>query len=171
MTQYEIIQHRVSVRGFEAREIEAEKLVHILNAGRLAPSACNFQPWRFMVLQSADALAKVRALYDREWFATAPTVIALCGWHDLAWRRGDGKLHVDIDVAIAADHMSLAAIEEGLGTCWVCAFDAAAFSRVFKLPPELEPIALLPIGYPDASAGEVRPPTTRKPLKEVVEYR
>ncbi len=170
MTQYEIIEHRTSVRGFEQRPIEADKLARVLNAGRLAPSACNFQPWRFLVLQSPAALEKVRKVYSRPWLATAPTVVALCGWHDLAWRRNDGKLHIDIDVAIAADHMTLAAIEEGLGTCWVCAFDAEAFRRLFKCPPELEPIALLPIGYPDPRGGDSRAPTDRKPFEEVVEY-
>ncbi len=170
MTQYEIIEHRTSVRGYGQRAIEADKLTRVLNAGRLAPSACNFQPWRFLVLQSPKALEKVCKTYGRPWLATAPTVIALCGWHDLAWRRSDGKLHLDIDVAIAADHMTLAAVEEGLSTCWVCAFDAGGFKRLFELPPELEPIALLPIGYADPEGGESRPPTDRKPLEEVVEY-
>lgn len=167
----QILRRRCSVRQFRSRTVESEKLDRILEAGRIAPSACNLQPWRFLVLQSEDALAKVRKAYTRDWLALAPVVIAVCGRRDVAWRRKDGKSHLDIDCAIAVDHMTLAAVEEGLGTCWVCAFDAARFSQEFALPPELEPIVLLPVGYPLEESDPARHATQRKPLSEIVDRR
>ena len=164
-----LLRRRCSVRRFLNRPVEPDKLDRILEAGRIAPSACNLQPWLFLVLQSEHALAKVRVTYARDWLAQAPVVIAVCGRKDIAWRRGDGKLHLDIDCAIAADHMTLAAVEEGLGTCWVCAFDAARFAHEFALPPEVEPVALLPLGYPAEEADPGRHDRTRKPLSEIVD--
>jgi nitroreductase len=171
MTFEHALRSRFSVRRYLPRPVESEKLDRILEAGRIAPSACNLQPWVFLVAQSDDALARVRGVYPREWFAAAPVVIAVCGRRDVAWRRGDGKLHMDIDAAIAADHMSLAAVAEGLGSCWVCAFDAVRFSQEFALPPEVEPIILLPLGYPAEKADPKRHATMRKPLDEIVDRR
>lgn len=171
MTLDHVLRQRFSVRRYLPRPVEAEKLARILEAGRIAPSACNLQPWLFLVAESDDALARARRTYARDWFATAPVVIAVCGRRDLAWRRGDGKLHVDIDAAIAADHMSLAAVAEGLGTCWVCAFDAVRFSVEFGLPDGVEPIILLPLGYPAETTDPNRHATTRKPLGELVDRR
>ncbi len=171
MTFQEIIRQRFSVRRYESRPVEPEKLNAVLEAGRVAPSACNLQPWVFMVLESPEALAKARRCYDREWFAEAPLVIAICGQHDVAYRRFDGKLHVDIDAAIAADHMTLAAVEQGLGTCWIAAFDAKLFAREFDLPPTLEPIVMLPLGYPAMTGDPDRHATARKPLAEIIDRR
>lgn len=171
MTFDQVIHQRFSVRRFLPRAVEPEKLDRVLEAGRIAPSACNLQPWVFLVAQSDDALARVRRTYSREWFAAAPVVIAVCVRRDIAWRRGDGKLHADIDAAIAADHLSLAAVDQGLGSCWVCAFDATRFAQEFALPPELEPVILLPLGYPAEVAKPDRHTTTRKPLSEIVDRR
>ena len=171
MTFQEIIRQRFSVRSYEARPVEPEKLTAVLEAGRIAPSACNLQPRVFMVIESAEALAKARRCYERDWVATAPVVIVVCGRHDVAYRRADGKLHVDIDAAIAADHMTLAAVEQGLGTCWVAAFDVKRFALEFGLPPELEPIVMLPLGYPAVAGNPARHVSARKPLAEIVDRR
>ena len=85
----------------------------------------------------------------------------------LSWIRKDGKDHCDIDVAIAVDHMTLAATDLGLGTCWVCAFDAKKCHKVLELPENLEVIALLPMGYP---MEESEPEKKRKSIKDMVSW-
>jgi nitroreductase len=95
-------------------------------------------------------------------------VIVVCGDHKTSWKRGnDGKDHADIDVAIATDHMTLRAAELGLGTCWVCNFDAEKVSKALNLPGHLEPAVLLPIGRPEEVEA---PPKKRKPLSELVKF-
>jgi nitroreductase len=106
----------------------------------------------------------------KPWVADAPAVIVVCGDHDEAWRRRDGKDHTDIDCAIAVDHMTLMATAQGLGTCWVCSFDAWELARILQLPPHLEAIAVLPIGVPVAG-GELSPDRhegKRKALSAIV---
>ena len=89
-----------------------------------------------------------------------------CGNHQISWKRNDGKDHCDIDVAIAVEHIMLAATELGLGTCWVCNFDAKMCAEILNLPKEWEPIAIIPIGYSDTAVVEKK----RKPIDEIVEY-
>lgn len=97
-------------------------------------------------------LEKVAATYARSWLKEAPAIIAVCGNHSKSWRRADGKNHCDIDAAIAIDHLTLAAAELGLGTCWVCAFNSMECSKVLGLSARVEVMALLPIGYPEEGA-------------------
>jgi nitroreductase len=94
----------------------------------------------------------------------------ICGDHSKAWRRPDGKGHCDIDAAIAADHMTLAAAELGLGTCWVCNFDTRALHKLLRLPPHVEPIVLLPLGYPADQGDPGRHETKRKKMEEIVHW-
>jgi nitroreductase len=165
----DLVRARRSVRGFQQRPVAREHLLAVLEAGRLAPSACNLQPWRFVVVTERGELDRLAACYARDWFRTAPAAIVVCGDHDRSWKRGDGKDHADVDAAIAADHMTLAAAELGLGTCWICAFDPAVLRACLRLPASREPIVLLPIGYPDErAAAATRPP--RKALEEVVQW-
>ncbi len=97
-------------------------------------------------------------------------LIVACGDHRLAWKRRDGKDHCDIDVAIAVDHMTLAAAEIGLGTCWICSFDVPRCAKLLNLPANLEPIALLPIGYPAETKSPDRHTTERKPLEQITTW-
>lgn len=161
---------RESVRDYSSRSVEADKLNEVLEAARLAPSACNRQPWKFLVLKSDEARAKAAAAVGKfEWMAGAPVIIVGCVDHSQEWVRGyDGKPHGDIDVAIAAEHICLAAAQQGLGTCWICSFDAKAFASAFNLPGNLEPVVILPLGYP---AYEGQRPKQRKALEEIVEIR
>lgn len=163
-----LIQLRYSVRNFLPREVELSKLEAILDAGRLAPSAVNFQPWHFIAVCDKKVLKSLAECYHREWFASAPSCIVICGDHKQSWhRREDGKDHCDIDVAIAIDHMTLQAVELGLGTCWVCNFDVAKTRKLFKLPAHIEPIAFLPIGYPKMDEVHLK---KRKSLDAVVHW-
>ncbi len=102
--------------------MEEAKINKILQAARLAPSAVNYQPPRhFIVATDEELKAELAKAYTRDWFREAPVIIVALGDHQRAWRRRDGKGHCNIDVAIAVDHLTLAAASLGLGTCWVCA--------------------------------------------------
>jgi nitroreductase len=170
MSFLEIAKKRYSVRSYQLTPVEPEKLRQVLEAGRIAPSAVNFQPLYFVVAQTKEARKKITAAYPREWLTLAPVIIVVCGDHSRAWKRRDGKDHCDIDAAIAIDHMTLAAADLGLGTCWVCAFDAALCHQALGLPDHLEAIALLPLGYPADSPDPERYETKRKKLDEMVHW-
>ena len=115
----------------------------------MAPSAVNYQPWRFAVVTDPERLAALKTAYPREWIQTAPCIIVACANHEESWhRKSDGKDHADIDLGIAVEHLCLAAAEQGLGTCWVCNFDVPCCREVMQLPENLEPVALIPLGYP-----------------------
>ncbi|MBR1593198.1 MAG: nitroreductase family protein [Alloprevotella sp.] len=160
----ELVKNRYSCRAYKPASVEQEKLDYILESVRLAPSACNKQPWRFQIVSSEDERAKVQQCYDREWFKTAPVYIVASLRHDEEWVRSDGKRHGDIDVAIAVEHLCLAATAQGLATCWVCNFDAPLYKKLFSLPADEEPIAFIPLGYPADAPKE----KLRKPLAEIV---
>jgi len=152
MNFLELATKRSSIRNFKPESVEKEKLLYVLEAARIAPSAANFQPWQFLVVTDPVLLKSVQAVYHRDWLCSAPAIIIALGDHDKGWHRArDGKDFTDIDVAIAIDHMTLAAAEIGLGTCWVCNFDCEKCCDLIKLPENLEPIALIPIGYPAKS--------------------
>lgn len=167
MDFFEVIQKRYSVRSFAPRAVEEEKIMQILEAGRLAPSAVNYQPRHFVVITDPELKEAISQAYPRDWFKQAPVIIAALGDHSLSWKRKDGKDHCDIDVAIAVDHMTLAAAALGLGSCWVCAFDAEICHRVLNLPDHLEVTVLLPIGYPDKQSQKARP---RRDIAELVSW-
>lgn len=167
MTLTKVLLQRFSVRKYKKQKIEKDKLIQVLEAGRIAPSAVNYQPCHFIVLQEAANLDKIYTVYNREWIKSAPAAILICADHNESWKRkADGKDSADIDIAIAADHMTLKATEIGLGTCWVCNFDAPRCSEIFELPPHIEPLVILPIGYPDIEAPEKK----RKKPDEIVHW-
>jgi len=167
----ELAKARYSCRNYEARPVEEEKLMLVLEAGRLAPSAVNFQPWHFYVIQETEQLERFHGAYHREWFRTAPCVIVICADHEKSWKRKvDGKDHGDVDAAITADHMTLQATELGLATCWICNFDPEKTRELLKLPENLEPVVILPLGYPLDASDPDRHSEKRKPLSEIVSY-
>lgn len=170
MTLLTLAKNRFSCRSYENRPIERDKLLRILEAGRVAPSAANKQPWIFIVVDEKDLLSRIKSCYGKKWIDSAPVVIVICGDHAGSWKRDDGKDHCDIDIAIATDHMSLAATDEGLGSCWVCKFDAKKCMKIFDLPANIEPIVLLPIGYPAESADPGRHQSQRLPADHVIRW-
>ncbi len=144
----DLIKKRKSVRSFKNKMIPAEMLAQVLEAGRLAPSSVNLQPWCFIVVDDKELLGGLYQAYPRDWFKTAPQVIVICGNHQESWKRSvDKKDHCDIDVAIATDHITLMATYLGLSTCWVCNFEPYVVRELLSLPVHLEPIVLLPIGF------------------------
>lgn len=170
MSFLELAENRYSVRKYSNTPVEKETLLKVLEAARLAPSAVNFQPLQYIVLQEEELKEKVASTYSGEWLQKAPVIVVICGDHSKSWRRADGKDFCDIDAAIAIDHLTLAATEQGLGTCWVCAFNAMDCSKKLGLPANMEPIALLPLGYP-AEEGNNKPHNKkRKKLEELVQW-
>jgi len=146
--------------------VEDEKLDRVLRAARLAPTAANRQPFQFIVIHTAGREAELQRIYGRDWFVQAPLVICACGISAQGWVRRDGKSYNDVDVAIAMDHLILAAADVGLGTCWVGAFDPDAAREVLHLPDDVEPIVFTPLGYPADQPG----PKKRRALSELVRY-
>ncbi|MDG5814132.1 nitroreductase family protein [Chitinispirillales bacterium ANBcel5] len=163
---YELIKKRYSVRGYLNKQVEEEKLVKVLDAGRNAPSACNIQPWSFIVIRDEQVRNQLGKVYSKEWILSAPLVIAVCCDRNKSWKRSDGKDYGDVDAAIAMDHITLAAAELGLGTCWVGAFDPGEASKLFQLPDHIEPVLLTPLGYPAVPSSQ----KSRKALEEVVHW-
>lgn len=165
----DIVKSRKSVRSFQKRKVTRELLLEILEAGRVAPSACNNQPWRFIVVDEPSVLRQIREAYPREWITEAPQVIVICGDYQESWKRQiDEKEHCDIDIAIATDHITLMAATKGLGTCWVCNFNPDKVSEALQLPNNIKPIVLLPIGYPREPIGVEE--KKRKKIDDIVFY-
>ena len=146
---------RKSIRSFSKKEIDNEIILKLLNAARIAPSAVNYQPWRFFVCSSIEIKDKIIESYPRKWFESAPLYIVACADKSESWKRAaDNKDHGNIDVAIALTHLMLKATELGLGTCWVCNFDAKILIDALNLDKALEPVAIIPIGYPSENVSE-----------------
>ncbi len=164
MNFLDLAQKRYSVREYSSKEIEEEKLKYILEAARIAPSACNRQPTQFLVITDKNTLKNIYTVYNRDWIKTAPCVIVAIGDHDKSWKRKDNKDHCDVDTAIAIDHLTLAACDKGLGTCWVCAFDSKLCHEILNLPPEKEVVVLIPVGYP---ATDNIPEKSRRDLDQI----
>jgi nitroreductase len=164
MDFYETIKLRRSIRAYKMDPVEDDKLVRILNAARLAPTAANKQPFSLIVIKNEQVKHKLKDAYSQEWFYTAPVIICACALPDTAWKRNDGRGYVDVDVAIAMDHLILAASAEGLGTCWIAAFKPEVVKDVLSIPDNLEPLILTPLGYPEI----IPEPTFRKSLGEIV---
>ncbi len=172
MNLLELAQKRCSIRKYASSPVEDEKLAYILEAGRMAPSAVNFQPWYFVIIRQEAGRAKIQECYAREWFRSAPLYILVCGDHSQSWKRSsDRKDHMDIDVAIATEHISLAAAEQGLGSCWVCNFDTDLCRKHFNLPDTIEPAVILTIGYPESPDLFEQTSKTRKTLEEIIKAR
>ena len=147
MNMLELSRQRFSARKFTDQKVSSSDLDYLLECARLAPSAVNRQPWRFVVVESEEAKARLRQVYNREWFATAPLYIVCHAHTGRCWTRAaDQKAHGDIDVAIAAEHICLAATERGLGSCWVCNYNPDLMRSLFPLPDH-EAVVILPVGH------------------------
>jgi nitroreductase len=146
----EAIKTRRSVRSYSSRPIPDDVSGRLRNALRWAPSACNFQPWRFIFVTDAGLRRRLaQVANDQMWMADAPVTVVACGLPEQAYRRMGGHGNsVDIDVAIAVDHLTLAAVADGLGTCWIGAFDEKKVKPLLKIPPPVKVVAMTPLGYP-----------------------
>ena len=166
MELHEAIRQRYSVRAYQDRPVEEDKLARVLEAARLAPSGSNRQPWKFVVVRDAETRAKLAvACNDQTFVGEAPVVIVGVGL------MPDRSMSCDVpgdpvDVSIALEHIALAATAEGLGTCWIGAFKQDEVRQVVGVPETAKVIEVMPLGYPADSPR----PKKRKPLEEIVSY-
>jgi nitroreductase len=162
----ELAQKRHSVRSYSDQPVDDAKLMVVLEAARLAPTACNYQPFSLIVIRDLAIRRQCATVYNRPWFLTAPVVIVACCDHSQSWHRADGKDYGEIDVAIVLDHITLAAADVGLGTCWIGNFSVSEAKKVLNIPAEISVVAMTPLGYP-TSLPQVAF-KSRKPLEQLV---
>ncbi len=166
MSVFDVLQKRRSIRKYQTKPVEEEKINKILEAARLGPSANNQQPCSFIVVTKTEARERLASAYKANWFLQAPALVVGCVNPREAWRRGTfGEEYWKVDLAIAMQNLILVATELGLGTCWVANFDENAVKKVLNVPKDVRVVATTPLGYPDEEKGPVK---ERKPLLEMV---
>jgi len=164
MDVHQAIKIRRSVRNYKAEPVPEEKLKKVLEAARLAPSAHNEQEWKFIVVRDTERRKKLaEAAMGQDFVGEAPVVIVAVALESDKV-MSSGVPNYAIDLAIAVDHMTLAAVEEGLGTCWIGAFSQEKVKQVLEIPERCKVVVLLPLGFPADKPG----PKSRKNLKEIV---
>ncbi|AZR72285.1 nitroreductase [Anoxybacter fermentans] len=168
MDFYQLIKTRRSVRKYESRPVEEEKLMRILNAARLAPSGKNAQAWKFIVVKDQELKEKiVKAAKGQKFLAEADCIIVCCVNEEEVYQgHGNYMTSFAVDGAIAMDHLILAAHYEGLGTCWIGAFFEDQIKEILNIPDPYRVVAMTPLGYP---AGEQKD-RGRKPLEEIIAF-
>ncbi len=161
MDLYEAIKIRRSVRRYTQVSVPEASLSRIFEATQLAPSACNRQPWKFLVLKPAEKKKALAGIFH-DWVVSAPLLVVALGHPADAWELDGRSIH-EVDVAIAFEHLVLAATAEGLGTCWICAYNHAALDRALGVEPGWQSVAVTPLGFPD----DPSPRNGRKPIEEL----
>lgn len=168
MDVFEAIKIRKSVRAYDSRPIPNEILLRILEAGRLAPSAGNIQPWHFVVVSDVEKRKRLAQARYAKFLAESPVVIVGCGD-----QKASPRWYM-IDVTIALEHMVLTAINEGLGTCWIGSFNEDEIREMLKIPENFRVVALLAIGYSrkkfDLAGKLLHFVRRRKKLKKIVSF-
>jgi nitroreductase len=167
MNVMDAIKTRKSVRAYLAKPVEDEKLNAVLEAARLAPSASNRQEWRFVIVRERETRKNLADVAGGQAFVNeAPVVIVACAETDGHVMRC-GQLCYPIDVAIALDHMSLAAVDLGLGSCWIGLFDENKVKEILHMPDEIRVVVLMTLGYPSDPSAIAK---KRLPLNRIVKY-
>ncbi len=162
----ELAEYRYSVRTYLTDPVPDDLLKQVLTAATLAPTADNRQPFQLVVMHTIARKDELRRIYDRDWFVQAPIVIGIVAVPSEAWVRSDGVNYSWVDAAIVMDHLILAATDAGLGTCWIGDFNPKEAYLVMGLPPEVEPVAFTPLGFPADEPGWKR----RQPARELVRW-
>ncbi len=166
MNVLDAIKQRRSIRAFQDKPIEEEKLRRVLEAGRLAPSAKNRQEWRYVLVKEKELRRKVAVACNNQYFiAEAPVVIVGCATM-ADYVLTCGQPAYTINVSISMDHMTLQAVDEGLGTCWIGAFKEDEVKRLLGIPQDMRVVEVMPLGYPRFQPE----PKPRMKLEEIVFY-
>lgn len=166
MNIHEAIKKRRSVRSYKPEPVPEESLKKILEAARLAPSAHNSQAWKFVVVRNAQKRKELaEAALSQSFIAEAPVVIVAVALNP-ADIMSSGVPTYAVDLAIAVEHIALAATEEGLGTCWIGAFSQNEVKKLLKIPEKYKVVALIPLGFSAERPG----PQMRKDIEEIVCY-
>jgi len=169
----QIIKQRRSTRSFDSRPVKGQDLISIIEAARLAPSACNSQTWRFVTVTNRDIIHKIcheamRPVIPNRWLEQAPLLIVGCSQLDIiANRIGRGITGIEyyqIDLGIAMEHMVLKATELGLGTCWIGWFKEDSVKEILEIPKRVKVSAMLAVGYPKDTPSKK---TKRKPVEKI----
>lgn len=164
-----LISERYSVRSFKSEHLPDDVIDRILHAGHKAPTGCNYQPQRILVINTDESIARLKKCTKCHF--NAPTAVLVCHNKEESWvRKYDGALSSPVDAVIVTTYMMLAAQNEGVGTCWVMHFDPAAMREAFKIPAEVEPMALLLMGYPSDDAKPLDMHFKFRPMDETVFY-
>lgn len=164
-----LAEERFSVRKFKEEHLEQKIIDEILKAGHLAPTGCNYQPQRILVINTDESIEKLRKCTKCHF--GAPTAMLVCYNKDESWvRKYDGALSAPVDACIVNTHMMLYAHEIGVGSCWVMHFDPEAMKKEFNIPENIIPVALLVMGYPADDATPLNLHSEYRPLDEVVVY-
>lgn len=177
MDVFEAIRERKSVRAYADRDVEEEKLLKVLEAGRLAPSAKNRQEWRFIVVKDLEIRRKLaKACYSQRFVEQAPVTVVGCAMY-AEYVMPCGQYAYTVDVSIALSFMMLEATELGLGTCWLGAFHEGEVKEILNIPDAMRVVAVMPLGYPSEGLGGsvknsairmLASGSYRKPLDEIV---
>jgi nitroreductase len=161
----EAIKQRRSVRDYKDQPVSEDKLQKVIEAGRIAPSGGNRQAWKFIVIRDSKRRQELAAAAGQNFIAKAPVIIAAVATQpNLVMMCGVPEYAVDL--AIAIDHMTLAAVDQELGTCWIGAFSQDKARDILKIPAKYKIVALLPLGFPTQQGVS----KVRKPLDEIVCY-
>jgi len=164
-----LISERYSVRSFKGEHLPQDVIDKIISAGHKAPTGCNYQPQRILVLNSDEAIEKLKKCTKCHF--GAPTAMLVCHNKAESWKRPyDGAMSSPVDAAIVATHIMLAAHDIGAGCCWVMHFDPAAIRESFNIPENFEPLALLVMGYPSEDAKPLELHFKHRPIEETVFY-
>ncbi len=162
----EDIKNRYSVRKFSSKKIESEKMQAVLEAARLAPSAKNMQPWKFIVITDDEKREQlVDICRGQKFVAEAPATIAIC-CNNLDYTMRCGHPASIIDGALASQNIAIQAVALGLGTCWIGSFLQERAQELISLPEGWVIVGLIPIGYPMIEKGNRK----LKPVDEVISY-
>ncbi len=165
----DLVKARYSCRKYLSTPVDRETIMAVLETARLAPSACNRQPWQYVVADTPELCKEIAGCYGRDWVDNVPVFVVAIGDHDQAWHRAeDSKDHTDVDLSIAVEHICLAATAAGLGSCWICNFDEPRLRETLNLPDNLEAIAIIPLGYPDPESAV--PEKKRKASEEIIRW-
>jgi len=164
----EIVEKRKSIRAYKNIEVEKEKLDYVLEAFRKAPSAKNLQPWKLVVVTDKNVIKNLAiACRNQTFISEAPIAIVACAKEEEAFGTMGGYLNsYPVDIGISFEHLVLAATEQGLGTCWIGAFNEKAVKEVIGVPENIRVVAATPLGYPDEQGRE----RGRKPIGDIVSY-
>ncbi len=167
MDFYDVIRKRRSFRSYDTeRTVPEDAIARISEAVRLAPTACNNQPYKLLLIRNPALKQNAVNATPFAWLSEAPVLAVVLGNETAAWRRREGDSAVAIDAAIVMEHFVLSAAAEGLGTCWICAFERAKMDRVLNVPEGWSAVAVSPLGY--AKENSCRP-FSRKELSELIE--
>lgn len=164
-----IASERYSVRKFENKNLEKEVIEKIINAGHLAPTGCNYQPQRILVLNSKESMEKLKKCTKCHF--DAPCAMIVCYNNEETWTRPyDKAISAPVDGAIVTTYMMQKAWDLGVGSCWVMHFNPEKLKAEFNIPDNFVPLALLVMGYPHKDSKPLELHNKYRPIEEVVFY-